>query len=366
LPNNKKIGVITFHRAINYGAVLQAYALYESLNKLGFKAVMIDYKNPHIERLYDPNPFYSNNMKRFLSAILTYSRRAKKNKIFEEFRTNNIILDKSLDLYSTESIKQLDSYDSFITGSDQVWNYIPSKFDKAYFLDFVSDSRKKNSYAASFGFERIPDEYLDDYKGLLADFNHISVREEQGVEIIKNLLNREAEIVIDPTMLLSKDDWVKISQDYKGKKNYILLYHIASSQSLFDFAINLSKQTNCEIIYISDAIRKRINATYASAISPQMFLGLFKNAKYIVTNSFHGTAFSINFNKLFFVEMLPPPAENNSRLINILDTFDLRSRQIVDGDNGNIFNEINYAMVNEKLELERRCSLDYLKRVLEE
>lgn len=360
-----KVGIINFHRAVNYGAVLQAYALSESIKRLGSNPFTIDYKNQYIEKTYDLKFYNSRNIKQIINKILTYYRRKRKTQKFEFFREQYLILEKLTDLYTKENIKYLEQYNSFITGSDQVWNYNMTQFDKAYFLDFVSDCRKKNSYAASFGFDRVPNEYMDEYKELLSDFNHISVREEQGASIIKSLLNREVEVVLDPTMLLSKDDWVKISQDYRGKRDYILIYQMATSESLLDFAVNLSKETNYEIIYISDALRKRIKATYAAGVSPQDFLGLFKNAKYIVTNSFHGTAFSINFNKPFFVEMLPPPAKVNSRLENILDIFDLRSRQIINGNNDNIFNEIDYTTVNKKLELERQRSLDYLKRVLE-
>lgn len=357
-----KVGIISFHRAVNYGAVLQVYALNESIKRIGYEPITIDYRNQFIQYAYDLNPLHSSDWKGFLIRILTYNSRKKKAQKFEEFREKYIALDKITNLY----YKDMNYYDKFITGSDQVWNFAQTHFDKAFFLDFVSDSKKKNSYGASFGFEHIPNQYLDDYKELLADFNCISVREEQGANIISNLLNRNAEVVLDPTMLLSKKDWTNISQDYTGKKDYILIYPMATSRSLLDFAINLSKKTNCEIICVSNALGKRIKVTYATEVGPQEFLGLFKNAKYIVTNSFHGTAFAINFNKHFFTEMLPPPAQVNSRLENILDTFDLRGRQIINGKNSNIFDEIDYIKVNEKLESERQRSLDFLKRILEE
>ena len=362
----KRIGVITFHRAINYGAVLQAYALNESIQKLGYEPVTIDYKNTFIDKSYDYKLFNFKTMKSLITGILLYTRLIKKKKSFEDFRAKYFNLDPITDLYSEKSIKHLRSYKSFITGSDQVWNYSMTEFDIAYFLDFVSDSQKKNSYAASFGFDHIPEEYTNKYKELLKRFNHISVREEQGVALIKKLLNRRAELVLDPTMLLSIDDWNKISRNYKDKKEYILIYQLVNSQTLIDFAVNLSKETNCEIIYINDALKKRIKATYVSGVGPQEFLGLLKNAKYIVTNSFHGVAFSITFNKLFFVEMLPPPAKVNSRLENILETFNLRSRQIIKGQNNKIHTDIDYVAINEKLEFERQRSLNYLKRILEE
>jgi len=362
-----RIGIITFHRAINYGAILQAYALHESIKALGHQAVIIDYKNPHIEKQYDPiSSIDYRNMKSLVTAILLYHRRVKKIKYFDDFRTKYFLLDQINDLYGAHNTDNLEKYDGFLTGSDQVWNYATTRFDKAYFLDFVSNSKKKSSYAASFGFDRIPDEYLDEYKTLLGDFNHLSVREEQGAEIIKNLINRRAEVVLDPTMLLSRDEWIKVSQHCTQKNDYILIYQLAASQSLLDFASDLSKRTNCEIVCISDALRKRIKATYARGIGPQQFLGLFRNAKYIVTNSFHGSAFSIIFNKPFFVEMLPPPAKINSRLENILDTFYLRSRQIIEGRNSNILEDIEYTNVNKKLEQERQHSLNFLKRILED
>jgi hypothetical protein len=361
-----KVGVINFHRAINYGAVLQAYALAESIKKMGCNPIILDYKNQLIERQYNPKYISNKSLKGIMSSILTYSRKKKKRDKFEGFRAKYFHLQEISNLYSSESAEQLKNYKAFVAGSDQVWNYSLTDYDKAYFLDFVSDPQKKNSYAASFGFDKIPDEYIEEYRVLLESFNYISVREEQGSEIIKNLLNRHAEVVLDPTMLLSKEEWGRITKEDKINKDYILIYQLAGSQSLLDFAVKLSKQTNCKIINISDAIRKRIKAKYFTGVGPQEFLGLFNNASYIVTNSFHGTAFSIIFNKPFFVELQPPPAKTNSRLENVLDTFDLRSRQIINGTNEDIFTNIDYVTVDKKLESERKRSLDYLKRILDE
>ena len=135
---------------------------------------------------------------------------------------------------------------------------------------------------------------------------------------------------------------------------------------MIEFAHSLAKKTGCKIVYISYSIMRRVKAVYEKCVGPEEFIGLFKNASYIVTNSFHGTAFSINFNKAFFVELLPPPAKVNSRLENILDNFGLRNRQIINGSNDDVFAEIDYSAVNNKLKLERMSSLKYLKRILEE
>lgn len=183
--------------------------------------------------------------------------------------------------------------------------------------------------------------------------------------MVKDLINREAELVLDPTLLLNKQDWESIARDYDNKKEYILLYAFGNSPTIKTFVEDLSRRTGCEIVYISYSLIKRINAKYEKYVGPLEFLGLFKNARYVVTNSFHGTCFSINFNKDFFLEMLPESQGVNSRLENILDLFDLRSRQIINGENANINISIDYQKVNEKLLVERRRSLDFLHKILD-
>jgi len=255
-------------------------------------------------------------------------------------------------------------YDRFICGSDQVWNHNITDFDRNYFLDFTEDTLKKNSYAASFGISSIPLEHAKEYKTLLKGFNHISVRENQGKKIIKDLINREAELVLDPTLLLNKQDWERIAIDYKKEKEYILLYTFGNSPTIKTFVEELSEQTGYAIVYISYSAIKRVNAIYEKCVGPAEFLGLFKNARYVVTNSFHGTCFSLNFNKEFFLEMLPESQGVNSRLENILDLFDLRSRQIINSANANIFKAIDYDEVNKKMLVERQRSLDFLNKII--
>lgn len=354
-----KVATISFHRAINYGAVLQVYALMKTISKMDHECTVLDYRCKKLE-----NDYKCNSLKDFVRLLVIGRDKKKVKNKFEHFRNTYLKLSKPYynlgELSTTNEI-----YDNFICGSDQVWNYAGSGFDKAYFLDFVEDNSKKNSYAASFGFSFIPQEYLKKYKNLLCTFNNISVREKQGAEIIKDLLGKKVETVLDPTLLLSKEEWYKLSLNYQNKKEYILLYVFELTPTIKTFTENLANETGCEIIFISLGIKKNIHAYHAKDVGPQEFLGLFRNAKYVVTNSFHGTAFSINFDKEFFIELLNKSAKVNSRLENILDTFDLRSRQIINGNNDNIFNEIDYTTVNKKLELERQRSLDYLQRIFE-
>jgi hypothetical protein len=352
----RKIGIVTFHRSVNYGAVLQSYALKYMINTLGAQCNIIDYKNPYIEEINKVKFLDFNSIKSLINGILTYhSRKAKFGK-FVDFRKEYLMPVK---------FKNDLDYDAFITGSDQVWNYKLSQFDTTYFLDFVKDNNKKNSYAASFGISEIPNEHTEKYKNLLIDFNKISVREEQGLQIINTLLKREAPVVLDPTLLLDMGEWKNTFRiNNNSEKKYILLYLMIPDPNLIEFAEYLSKETGYEVIYITDKVKKSINATYARTVSPIEWLELFMDATYIVTNSFHGVAFSINFNKNFFMSLLPSTANVNSRLENIINLFGLENRKIVKGQKENIFENIDYSRVNYILEQERVNSINYLKDII--
>ncbi len=362
----KKIGIITFHRAINYGALLQTYALQKVIKRMGHDCIIIDYRNVLLEERHQKKRLRDSRNWKDVARFIFYARHYNiKHDKFRNFSDKYMTMSSLCHNY--DDLYQLaNEYDGFICGSDQVWNCEITDFDKVYFLEFVNETAKKHSYAASFGFDQIPEEYIEEYRNLLADFGNITVREEQGKKIINALVNRDVEVVLDPTMLLNSTEWEEIAVDYKKETDYILVYAFGSSPTMIEFAHSLAKKTGCKIVYISYSIMRRVKAVYEKCVGPEEFIGLFKNASYIVTNSFHGTAFSINFNKAFFVELLPPPAKVNSRLENILDNFGLRNRQIINGSNDDVFAEIDYSAVNNKLKLERMSSLNYLKRILEE
>lgn len=353
-------GIITFHRAINYGAVLQTYALQKALKKININSEVIDYRNNIIDNRF--KFFYNKSLKRFIKDLIYYPIFSKKNKNFEEFIKEYIKTTDQI-IKNNKEFNALKNFDQYITGSDQVWNYKLTDWDKAYFLDFVNENSKKNSYAASFGMDEIPKHEIHEYQRLLSQFNHISVREEKGAGIIKNLLNRDTNIDLDPTLLLNKEEWTGISKLPK-EKNYILLFVMQKNDSIFKFAEKLAQKTHCKIIYIADSIKRRVHGRYKYTLSPTEWLGYFINAKYIVTNSFHGLAFSINLNKEFFIELQRIPATGNSRLENMLDLLNLRERQVIDGDNNNIDKKINWDEVNSILEKKRNESFENLKKYI--
>jgi hypothetical protein len=362
----KNVGIITFHNPINYGAILQTYALQKSIENLNVNCDVIDYINENVEIGGRPK-IYFETFKSFLNSLIHYKIKMVKEKKFISFANQylNISMNSRLNRISLNSINSL--YDIFVSGSDQVWNYKITDFDKSYFLDFVVDSKKKCAYAASFGLDSIPNDKSDEYRRLLSDYNFISVREAHGVKIVEELTGRTVDTVLDPTLLLDQHEWNELSDPFSIKipfSNYILLYTMVATPSILQFSTELANKTKCKIIYLNDSYLKNIKATYYRGAGPIDFLSLFKQARYVVTNSFHGTAFSIIFKKDFYTGMLPSGIGVNSRLENILNTFELQSRQISKNNQTDLSQPINYSIVNELLIREKSKSMKYLKQVL--
>lgn len=354
-----KIGILTFHRAINYGALLQAYALEKVLNDIGAEAEIIDYRAPYIENLYyKGNP--RNNFNKKLKFLVGRVKSSKKYNKFKMFVNKHIKLSPTYK--NSVELKENDKqYRMYISGSDQVWNPDCSGFDKVYFLDFTA-KEKKASYAASIGTKTINKKYETEALKLIADYSYISVREKQGKEYLENN-NIISSVEIDPTLLLDKTYWVKISKKTKyQKEKYILLYMLVYSESLVQFAKKLAKEKGCKLIRIGRGHDKEI--IYAPGIGPDEYISLINDAEYVVTNSFHGTAFSINLNKRFFVELQNAENARNSRMEDMMGIFGLESR-LIDTSSGK-FNdeEIDYSAVNEKLIYERNKSINYLKKII--
>lgn len=360
-----RIGIITFSRALNHGASLQAYALKKTIENLGHDCEIINYR---CEPLEIGSKLLKINKKNIIKSIilsLGYLKvNSDKNIAFKKFWKAHFNNSHTKPLSKYELVKLEQRYDFIITGSDQVWNYKHTNFDLSYFLDFVKDTNKKMSYAASFGFDSIPEEYKKIYKENLETIKYISVREHQGARIISELLNKNVQVVLDPTLLIKNEEWLPVAKRMDLPEEYILLYLMDYSQSIVDFAHKVSKEKKCKILFINDALfNKRVNAQYIRGVGPDSFINLFYNARYIITNSFHGIAFSLNFNKQFCFELLPPPAMVNSRIENIVELLGVQGRQIIKGY-CDIDAKINYDEVNRILNNEREKSLEFLNNNL--
>lgn len=355
----KKSGIITFHRALNYGAVLQTYALQKTVSSLGSQCEVVDYLSPKITHDYKPFRIYKNDLlKSFAKSCVMCRRRAKRKKAFQSFFNNCIV--KSSISYTPETIKNAkNEYDLFIAGSDQVWSPRCVGFDPVYFLTFA-DSYQKYSYAASFAVETLPSEQIEEYKKRLSNFQQFSVREPSGIRLIKELTGRDAVTHLDPSLLLSTDEWSKIAVR-KINKPYILVFTANPPSSLVSFAKKLSKEKNLPIYYINDAPHiKKDGIHYIVAPTVEEFVGYFMNASIVVTNSFHGTAFSVIFNKNLFVEFNNKKGRN-IRSESLLNTLGI-NREIINGNADET--EINWQTVNNLLSIEIERSYDYLRNIL--
>lgn len=382
MQDMKKVGIITITKANNYGAELQSYALQKKLNLLGYDAEIIDYlfyKNPLFKKTKKARPVFRFSLKKKVKEIafirlqrlknfFFFKNVESRNKKFYSFHKENTHFSETFfsidELYSAKL-----HYDIYISGSDQIWN--PNLYSslEPYFLTFAPQNAIKISYASSFGVSRLPKQYFDKYRQWLNSYKAISVRENTGVKIVEQL-GLKSEWVLDPTLLLTKKEWTEIESPVDVRDKYILIYELIDSPYLKHFASRMSDKSGYKVVRIcKDACTQKNKNGFINIpdAGPAEFIYLFNHADFIITNSFHGSAFSINFNKDFYV-VLPKNKDNNSRQKSILELFGLNNRIIYEGqDAGNIgLDRINFDEVNKKLNAQRELSLNFLKKNIDE
>lgn len=357
-----KIGIITFHDAKNYGAALQAYALCKFINNniQNVEAEIIDYKCRYLDDFYNPSFAYGNSIKGRIKRVLAKNILLRRNQVFDEFVQNNIPLSCK---YDKSNIKYAQNYDTCIAGSDMLWHWHTDEygehFDNVYFLDFLNDNSKKNSYAASFGTESIDSKYDEYYKSVLKGFKNISVREKSGIVLVRKFIGREVECHVDPTLLFSMHEWRKIEKK-PLKDSYVILYEVGSiSDRMLDYAKKLAYEKGKELIILLSEYDP-IHSKGIFGYSPEEFLGWFDNADYVITNSFHGTVFSILYHKQFLVEI--NSWIKNNRASELLEKLQLSDRTIDLGTN--IDSVIDWYGVDNKLAILREDARQYLNKVV--
>ena len=353
----KKIGILTFNRAINYGAALQAFALKSTIEK---KAVcqIINYETIH-GRKGNSLSFGKSFLRNFVKRIANI----KKFKRFYSFINKNAT-DRVYNNKTRYDILE-NKFDKIIVGSDQVWNYTCSGEYSTFLLDFVEENDNIDcySYAASFGVPSIPKEHIDCYKQNIRKFKKISTREETGKKILTEQLNLDSSVVLDPTLLLNKEEWHQSLNINKAQKRYILTYFLDSSEELEQMAKAISKQTGFPIYNISTSMKSFFGDKVIKNAGPKEWVEYFYNAEFIVTSSFHGTAFAINFEKQFYTY-----AENSraSRIVDLLKTLNIEDRRISNANEIDLSKQINYKEVDIKLNEERNKSFEFIESIINE
>lgn len=303
-----KIGILTFHRAINYGAFLQALALKTYLTSLGNEVEMVDYwPEGHADgyRLlphsWKKRSFFG-KVKFFIYFLLRYSRAKKRIEGMQHLVEKYFGLSVVPRYQTAESLKSL-AYDCVIYGSDQIWwkSTIPgySGFDPVYWGEYLPSSIKKIAYAPSMGIIDLTAQDKEQIKKWLCNFSALSVRETGLYEAIHELTEKQMPIVLDPVFLLSKEQWESLCHPV-NKERYILYYNLIPSQEADELVKKLQKRWGYEIVEITGAVNPRKNGKrYVQTADAIEFISLIRNAEFVVTSSFHGTAFSIIFEKQF-------------------------------------------------------------------
>lgn len=368
---SKKVGIITQHRVVNYGSVLQTYALQEKIKELGYVCEVIDYYPERftplgmLKRIKNKgDKFKKSFLIRTAARVIIIPSYAIRFHMFFEFLNNRI--DMTSKTYKTE--KELEEenfgYDIYCTGSDQVWNYgWNEKIEYPYYLAFAPDSARKISYAASFGKSELEREEMGETRKLLKRYDKISLRELSGVKIVDELGIEGSVNVLDPTLLLTGEDWRKISSGKYTDDKYILIYNLNRNPRIDSYAKELSAKTGLEVRYLS----YQLHEFYKNGkmfCNPQVedFLALIDGAQYVVTDSFHATAFSLNFNKEFVIVY---PGKYSTRLQSILEILNLTNRVAKDEKDMSILeSRIDYNRVNALLDAERIRSLTWLRAAL--
>lgn len=353
-----KVGTITFPGSPSHGASLQMYALYRALLDMGVEAEVINY----IPDTVNHKNYTSKGWKdKLASAFLKDSEKA-----FQLFESKIKIIPENPIRTTEELQKYTRKYDRIIVGSDQVWNPVVTGNDMNFYLEFCSDTNKKASYAPSFGTDQVDLVDKEKIAALLSDIKYLSAREERGREMIHELTGREVPVVLDPTFLIDKNHWREMKKPSGAKGEYVFVYTIKPSPKLRQAASTFAKQHGYKLVYISgglhgvaDKFNPKKHPVFG--IGPAEFLDLIDNAKYVFTNSFHGTALSIILNTNFYVEF---SSDTNSRLETLVYTFELEDMIMDCMRFDNALKSINYEKVNQMLDEKRKQSLMYLEGMI--
>lgn len=363
-----KVGILTFHNAHNWGAALQLYALKEYLKDLGHEVKVINYRNPIIDSNYVKNPVIKLRRKDWKGILiylyekinLEYGKKSYKEKWNKFNNFEKQMLDNDTTEYTKEDLQNLD-IDTFICGSDQIWNpNLTGGLDEVYFCNFETNA-KKISYAASMGIKELKPDDENIFKDYINRFDNISVREESLKQYIKKVTDMDVTTVIDPTLLLDVEKYDKIAVKPKEEK-YLFLYTLIENKSLYEIAQKIAKERNLKIIELtySKKIEKLLHNEIAN-IGPEEFLGYIKYADCVITNSFHGTIFSMLFQKDFYTINA---GKVNSRIENVLNIAQIPERCIKSYEDMKKCNKINYENVYKNLNVNALNSKDFLNKVL--
>lgn len=357
----KKVAIVTLYANNNFGNKLQNYAVQEIVKRVS------GYETYTIINYYEKFcllKIIKDSIKRITHHKNYEPLDIKREKCFKEF-DKYIKKSNVTSSYRFPKRKLDNKYDYFIVGSDQVWNQTTGHISELFLLNFVNDSSKKISLSASLGTNNLLEESKNQIRLFVKDFSNISVRENTAKEIIEEITGRnDVEVLLDPTMILTTDDWDKVSkkprQGLSDNQKYILLYFLGNlSENRIKVIFDFAKENNCMVINILDKNDKFYNC------GPSEFIWLEKHAFMVCTDSFHSSVFAILY-KIPFIVFNRDDGQNgvnemNSRIDTLLSKFSLEGNYYAGKINNNILTR-NFDYIDNILEIERNRTIQFLKK----
>lgn len=371
---SKKIGIMTWYQYHNYGTILQAYALSKAISQLGYTTECINYIAPpssrttRLEMLMSPRKvmgFFRRVFQEKRWGMFWDKLREEK---FLYFKEENIPLTNTITVAS-ELFDLNVRYDAFVCGSDQIWSL--TDLNTMFYLDFVTDKRKMIAYAPSFGVNRFPDE---DTKRIVTEqvrrFPHLSVREKSGAELLKLECGVTAKVMPDPTLLLEDEYWNTVAAATTMSTPYLLCYFLGQNEQSWKAANDLAGRLGLTVVVIPVYAKDKARPFQVlEGVGPREFLGLFRDAAYVCTDSFHGTVFSTLYKRPFsaFLRFSDKDKKSqNTRIYNFLGLVGLENRLYDGVHDGIVHDQINWDNVYGKLTELREQGQEYLKKALAE
>lgn len=359
-----KAAVITLHTVCNYGTQLQAFATQEKLKQYFDDVEFIDYRRPDTYGIGLLKTFTKGNI---LKALVVLPTLIYWKYIFGDFQKENLKLSQKKYLSDLDFKKFEDNADVYFSGSDQVWNtgwnngIIPSMY-----LNFVPDNKPKYAYASSFGKSKLTKEEVQSSKKFIEKFSKITVREESGLNILKEQYDfQNCERILDPTLVMDASFWRKYASPKKIREPYILVYNLNRSKEFDAYAQELSKRTGLKLYRFCTRF-DQIFRNGKSILIPKIFdfITLVDNAEMVLTDSFHATAFSINLNT---EPICIYPKNYSGRLSEFLDLVKSTQRHIKDYNDFDVIDRhVDFEQVNQILNKERNRVDKYLNSVVRE
>lgn len=364
------VGILTFCNTNNYGAELQAYALRKTIEGMGYEAELIDYRCPSVtanERPHLASPTQA--LKHPLTALYrlgAYPGLAKRRRGFERFRSEH----QAYGPHVIEPCELAQRYETVVVGSDQVWNPEITMNDGMFLLEGLEDAAPRRvAYAASFGFESIPEAWAERCRQALPAFAALGVREHEGARIVEDVTGRHAEAVLDPTLLLSRSDWENLAAPPVIKGRYVFTYIVQELRSTIRAARAIAQHLGLELVVVDcGGMFYYRGCRTMSHVSPEEFLSLVRHADLVVTSSFHGLALSLSLGTEARYVLSADARNKNSRIRSLARTAHVEAWEIdpaAEAEDAFHSKHVNFVAIDAALHRARQASLSFLEHALQ-